>query len=178
MKAHHHGGLLVALQFVALTVLVINAGPAARYWPSALGLAASAALMLWALISMGKLTFRFHPEPSEQGQLATGGVYRWLRHPMYTAALLGALVSAWMQPTVLAVSSLVVVAIVLGLKMRYEEPALRAKFPDYQTYSERVPALVPFLPRQPGLRRMCQWLIVVALVAVTVWRLIDTLDTP
>ena len=99
-----------------------------------------------------------------------------MRHPMYSAALLGSLVSAWMQPTVLAVTCLVVVAIVLGLKMRFEEPALRARFPGYQTYSERVPALVPFLPRQPGLRRMCQWLIVVALVAVTVWRMIEKLD--
>lgn len=175
MKAHHHGGLLVALQFVALTVLVMNAGPAVRYWPSALGLAASAGLMLWALVSMGKLTFRFHPEPSQQGQLATGGLYRWLRHPMYTAALLGSLVSVWMQPTVLAVSSLVVLVIVLGLKMRFEEAALRAKFPDYQEYAERVPALVPLMPRQPGRRQICQWLIVVVLVTVTVWRTIEAL---
>ena len=98
MKADHRGRLLVALQFVALTILVINAGPALRFWPSALALAASAALMIWAVVSMGRLTFRFHPEPSAQGQLATGGVYRWLRHPMYTAALLGSLASAWMQP--------------------------------------------------------------------------------
>jgi protein-S-isoprenylcysteine O-methyltransferase Ste14 len=178
MKAHHHGGLLVALQFVALTVLVMNAGPALRFWPSAIGLAASAGLMLWAVVSMGKTTFRFHPQPSEQGELATGGLYRWLRHPMYTAALLGSLVSAWMQPTLLAVSCLAVVALVLGLKMRFEEAALREKFPDYPEYSQRVPALVPFLPRQSGLRRILQWLILFGLVAVTVWRLIERLDTP
>jgi protein-S-isoprenylcysteine O-methyltransferase Ste14 len=175
MKAHHHGGLLVALQFATLTILVFNAGPAARYWPSALGLAASAGLMLWALVSMGKLTFRFHPEPSEQGKLTTDGVYRWLRHPMYTAALLGSVVSVWMQPTLLAVICLLVVAIVLALKMRFEEKALRVKFSGYQEYSERVPALVPLLPQQPCWRRVCQWLILLAVTAVTVWRMIDFL---
>ena len=97
---------------------------------------------------MGRITFRFHPQPSEQGQLATGGLYHWLRHPMYTAAMLGSLVSAWMQPTLLAVSSLVVVALVLGLKMRFEEATLREKFADYPEYSQRVPALVPLLSRR------------------------------
>ncbi len=97
---------------------------------------------------------------------------------MYTAAMLGSLVSAWMQPTLLAVSSLVVVALVLALKMRFEEVALRAKFPDYPEYSQRVPALVPLLPRQPHLRRILQWLILFGLVVVTVWRLIERSDTP
>lgn len=178
MKAHHYGGWLVALQFVALTFLVMNAGPAVRFWPSAIGLAASAGLMVWALVSMGSLTFRFHPQPSEHGQLATRGLYRWLRHPMYTAALLGSLVSTWMQPNSLAVLSLAVVAVVLGLKMRVEEAALRARFPDYQEYSRRVPALVPFVSEQPRLRQILQWLILAGIVAVTVWRVLATLGPP
>jgi protein-S-isoprenylcysteine O-methyltransferase Ste14 len=53
----------------------------------------------------------------------------------------------WRNPGLLVLVSVVVVVIVLFLKMRIEEVALRGKFKDYETYSERVPALVPFLPR-------------------------------
>jgi protein-S-isoprenylcysteine O-methyltransferase Ste14 len=141
------GSALVVVQFVALTILVFHVLPAIRYWPSALMVFGALVLMGWALVSMGKVSFRFHPDPSEKGALQTGGAYRWVRHPMYTAAISASLAVVWRNPGLLVLVSVVVVVIVLFLKMRIEEVALRGKFKDYETYSERVPALVPFLPR-------------------------------
>ena len=141
------GSALVLVQCVALTILVFHVMPAIRYWPSALMVFGALVLMGWALVSMGRMTFRFHPDPSEKGNLRTGGAYRWVRHPMYTAAISASLAVVWRNPGPLVFASAVLVVIVLFLKMRIEEVALRGKFKDYEVYAERVPALVPFLPR-------------------------------
>ncbi|MCB1097605.1 MAG: isoprenylcysteine carboxylmethyltransferase family protein [Verrucomicrobiae bacterium] len=155
-SSRRFGSVLVAVQFVALTILVWHVLPAIQYWPSALMILGSLALMGWALATMGKLTFRFHPDPSEQGTLRTGGAYQWMRHPMYTAALLATSAVVWRNPNHVVVVSACLVAIVLLLKIRIEEAALRRKFYGYNVYAERVPALVPFLPRwmRRGLARI------------------------
>ena len=140
------GSLLVTLQFVSLTILVAHMLPAMRSWPSALVIFGALSLMAWSLVSMGKITFRFHPDPSEQGKLQTGGAYRWIRHPMYTSAISASLAVVWKNPIPTVVVSACVVIVVLYFKMRIEEKALRSKFPDYAEYAGEVPALCPFFP--------------------------------
>ncbi|MGK0186547.1 MAG: protein-S-isoprenylcysteine O-methyltransferase Ste14 [Verrucomicrobiales bacterium] len=139
------GSVLVAMQFIALTILVAHAIPAMRSWPSALVIVGAVVLMGWALVSMGKVTFSFHPDPSMEGELRTVGAYRWVRHPMYTSAISASLAVVWKNPVPLVLVSATVVVAVLYLKLRIEEAALTAKFPGYPEYCSRVPALIPFL---------------------------------
>ena len=140
------GSLLVTLQFVSLAIVVAHVMPAMRSWPSALVIVGGMSLMAWSLVSMGKVTFRFHPDPSEQGRLQTTGAYRWIRHPMYTSAISASLAVAWKNPIPIVIVSACVAVVVLILKMRIEESALRSKFNDYAEYAERVPALCPIIP--------------------------------
>ncbi|WP_349678404.1 methyltransferase family protein [Polaromonas sp. UBA4122] len=37
------------------------------------------------------------PNPKAEGRLVTTGPYRWIRHPMYTSFLFGALALAWTE---------------------------------------------------------------------------------
>lgn len=150
-SSHSRGAVLVVLQFLALTVLALHAGPALRWWPSAVILALCALVMVMSLVGIGRDTIRLHPLPSEKGRLQTGGMYRWVRHPMYAAVLAASLVIVGRQPSLLSVAALLLAGVVLYSKIGMEEAALREKFPDYEAYSKRVPALVPFLPR-----RKCQ----------------------
>lgn len=74
---------------------------------------------------------------------ATPGMYRWVRHPIYT----GWLILIWAAP-VMTISHLVfalAVSIYTLTAIRFEERDLRAALPEYQAYEAQVPALLPRL---------------------------------
>ncbi len=88
------GSLLVLLQFGLLAALAGLAWPAVERnaiplaaWPMA-----GAALLLaaWALRANRPGNFNIHPRRRMGGTLITNGPYAWIRHPMYSAFLLGA----------------------------------------------------------------------------------------
>jgi protein-S-isoprenylcysteine O-methyltransferase Ste14 len=78
-------------------------------------------------------------------QLVVGGIYRYIRNPMYVgvaAAIAGQalLFGSWALVVWLAVFLTVVVAFVKG----YEEPSLRSQFGEqYERYREAVPGWWP-----------------------------------
>lgn len=166
------GIILVTLQFIALTVIALHAGPALDWWPSACFLGLSALIMVWSLLAMGKTTFRVHPQPAKTGTLRTGGIYRLLRHPMYSAVLIASLTVLWTHPSWLVLLATIVAAIVLRAKILIEEQQLRQKFPGYSDYAERVPAIIPFLPRKG--RALWQTLVLVAILAPSLWLPFET----
>jgi protein-S-isoprenylcysteine O-methyltransferase Ste14 len=100
-----------------------------RWWALAIS-AGGISLQLWALWTLGKA---FSIAPADRG-LVTGGPYRYLRHPMYAAALIstaGATInqlSAW--------NYIVWFLLVLSLVGRiiYEEKLLGG----YQEYKQEV----------------------------------------
>ena len=77
-------------------------------------------------------------------QLVTGGLYRWVRHPLYTCSLL----LLWLVPTMtwnlLALAIGLTVYILIGII--FEESKLLREFgPAYAEYRRRTPGLIPFL---------------------------------
>ena len=83
-------------------------------------------------------------EKEHSPRLVTGGVYRWVRHPLYTAGLL----FIWLTP-VMSLNSLVVfiaatVYILVGAF--FEERKLEREFGQtYVEYKARTPMLIPGL---------------------------------
>jgi protein-S-isoprenylcysteine O-methyltransferase Ste14 len=82
-------------------------------------------------------------------QLVVGGLYRYVRNPMYlavAAVILGeaAILGSW----VLVVYALVFGATVWSFVHWYEEPTLRRQFgADYEVYLRTVPGWLPRRPR-------------------------------
>lgn len=77
-------------------------------------------------------------------QLATSGPYAWIRNPLYVGTLAvaaGLVICARQWP--LAVLFGLVFAFVYLPVIQLEEQHLRKIFPEYRTYAERVPALIP-----------------------------------
>lgn len=138
--------LLVA-QLVALIYLLVS-GPifVLIYQPGWLALELSgAALFTWSIAALRLRNLHAMPDVAPDAQLATGGPYRWVRHPIYFALLLtfGGMLGNHCTP--MRAVAYVVLAIVLDLKCRYEERFLRQRFPSYGEYQKRTKRLIPFL---------------------------------
>lgn len=87
------------------------------------------------------------PEPRAAAPFITSGIYRYLRHPMYSALILfslGVTLYKWSPMTLVTAVALVVV---LNVKYRYEDSLLRAKWPQAIEYQKTVGALVPKIGR-------------------------------
>jgi protein-S-isoprenylcysteine O-methyltransferase Ste14 len=81
--------------------------------------------------------------PAGQGQLVVTGLYRWVRHPLYTTGLLILWLTPLMASSLLALNIGLTAYIWIGL--RFEERRLAREFGQaYHEYRRRVPALVPF----------------------------------
>ncbi len=78
-------------------------------------------------------------------RLVTTGPYRYVRHPIYSAALVffAGFVALW--PSWWKAAAWVVLATVCVAKGRLEEAALVARFPDYDAYRRGRRFLVPGL---------------------------------
>ncbi len=85
------------------------------------------------MLALGRNLTGF-PEPTEFGQLVTSGIYRLIRHPLYTGNVLLFLGVALHQRSR---AGLIVAALALGffwLKAGHEEVRLRLRFPGYGDY--------------------------------------------
>jgi len=69
------------------------------------------------------------------------GIYRWLRHPMYSAAMLVLL--AMPEQTWNGLHFTLVVCAYFIIGARFEERRMIAQHPDYCAYQVRVPAFIP-----------------------------------
>ncbi len=79
--------------------------------------------------------------------LRTDGLYRWVRHPVYTLSLLSLYLMPWMTWSWLALALGAALYITLALPL--EESKLVDEFGEaYVAYRQRVPALLPYrLPK-------------------------------
>ena len=107
------------------------------------------AFSVWARVHLGR-NWSGNVTVKEEHELIRTGPYRYVRHPIYTGILTGALGTAICSGTLRAVLGLVIIAAAFIVKLRAEERFMRETFPgQYEKYREQVPALLPFtkLPR-------------------------------
>lgn len=139
------GLLLVAAQFALIGWLIWPFTP--QTWSPPAMLLAGAALVLgvWTLAHNRPGNFNIRPEPKADGQLVTGGPYRWTRHPMYLAVLLFGAAEAQSYDDPWKTIAWIALFVVLRLKSQIEEAGLQAKFPGYAAYARRTGRFIPRL---------------------------------
>ena len=152
------GRVLVAIQFGSLGALwltpsgwgFVSPGPdalaallVAAVGPlSTLLLAAAGALLAAAYLSL-RPAFRVLPEPAPDAPFVASGIYRFIRHPMYTAVIAVGLSMALTRSPLLAWPLFVVLVVDLWVKSRYEDDLLRARHPQAADYQLRVGRFLP-----------------------------------
>lgn len=84
------------------------------------------------------------PIPKEEGKLSTTGLYKYVRHPMYSSVLLLAFGIALRSGSVIKYLLVFSLCLLFYLKSVYEERYLRQKYLDYAQYSAQTPRFIPF----------------------------------
>jgi protein-S-isoprenylcysteine O-methyltransferase Ste14 len=137
------GRLLVAAQFALIGWLIWPLTPQAWSPPALALLAGAVALGLWTLFHNRPGNFNIRPEPKASGRLVTGGPYRYMRNPMYSAVLLFAAAEVIAYADMWKIAAWLALALVLLAKALLEERALRVLFPGYAAYARRVRRFIP-----------------------------------
>lgn len=143
------GHLLVVSQFGLLLLLAVMAAPRVRQGQlplMSLSLAGMSALLgVWTLAYNRLGNFNIHPAPKASGALITGGPYRWIRHPMYSAVLLGAAAMAWLVEPSVGAAAWCALVLVLLTKASLEERWLRERHAGYAAYCQQCKRFVPWV---------------------------------
>jgi protein-S-isoprenylcysteine O-methyltransferase Ste14 len=138
--------LVFAMMYVGIGIAVIpHRVPAWFTGQQIVGsvvIAGGAALVVSALIYFR--SWRFRAAVDTHHQLATGGPFRLLRHPIYMGLNLLALGSAIWVPTAIVWAAFVLMAIGSDLRARAEETLLTEVFgSSYREYTARTRRFIP-----------------------------------
>jgi protein-S-isoprenylcysteine O-methyltransferase Ste14 len=144
--------LLVLGQFVLLALIVLL--PSGTAWTLPLAItrtaevaaAAGIVVMVVAGTALGRgLTAA--PLPNSHAELRTGGLYRLVRHPIYSGLLLLAVALTLTSRSLWTTTACVALVALINAKARWEEQHLAARFPAYAAYAARTPRFIPGLAR-------------------------------
>jgi protein-S-isoprenylcysteine O-methyltransferase Ste14 len=136
---------LVAMQFVLIALIAF---PFSAPIPTVLDVSLfSLGIIVFflAIIAMKQRTFSIMPEPKEQGELVTQGIYRLVRHPMYLAVLLCAIGASLAYQDIWKWILSALLMLVLIIKMRREEELLLKCYAGYAAYRVKSKAIIPFV---------------------------------
>lgn len=142
--------LLVGAQAVLLAVLgVMPRGtdwpvPGPVRWLGALTVVGGGGIAAVGASALGR-GLTAVPLPNDYAQLRTGGLYRWVRHPIYTGVLLAAAGRTLSSGNRWALMTFAALVGLLTGKARFEERHLTGRFPGYQRYVATTPRFLPRL---------------------------------
>jgi protein-S-isoprenylcysteine O-methyltransferase Ste14 len=150
------GEWYVVLQFLLFTLIFFGPllAPKLVEWPNpwnmigtglgvVLGLTGSF-IALAGLLSLGR-NLTAVPYPKEDAVLVESGAFRFVRHPIYSGIIFGALGWGFLNNSLLTLLLALVLFIFFDVKSRREEQWLCGKYPDYPAYQARVRKLIPLI---------------------------------
>ncbi|MEZ5280346.1 MAG: isoprenylcysteine carboxylmethyltransferase family protein [Acidimicrobiales bacterium] len=142
------GWAWVAVQAVLLVTLVFL--PSGNDWPRSQALSAAAgvlffvgvAVMLISALRLGR-SLTATPVPVAGGSMVSDGLYRWMRHPIYTGVMALVVAIALRSRSWPTVAVALATIAFFNLKARWEEARLAEHYPDYQRYAAVTSRFVP-----------------------------------
>jgi protein-S-isoprenylcysteine O-methyltransferase Ste14 len=148
------GNLLVLGQFILLGLLIfvpssgLNTGVFSYFLSvvSILSLLSGFVILGLSALALGK-SLTAHPIPGKNAQLVTGGLYKFVKHPIYSGLILVALgltISGGFFPHALFFAGLL---FLLNYKASFEEALLTKTYAGYADYSKKTGRFVPRLIR-------------------------------
>jgi len=96
-----------------------------------------------ALLQLNKNLSPF-PTPKESASLLQNGLFKYMRHPIYTGIILLFTGYSVSQNSVYKLLISVFLVLLFYLKSNYEEQRLEQKFPDYKQYKKKTGRFFPW----------------------------------
>jgi len=101
-------------------------------------------VMFWARRSFQPGQFNIHAEPKE-GPMISSGPYKFIRHPMYSSALVIIWTGILGHFSTVNLVITVFVTVVVSIRIITEEQYLSAHYPSYLYYSGKTKLIIPFI---------------------------------
>lgn len=143
----------VAVQFLLIGLVVLLPRGDAWSLPAWFSLAATVGtwtgigLMAFAAAALRRgLTAA--PLPNAHARLRTSGLYRYVRHPIYTGLLLFTASQVVSSRSVPASAAGIGLLLLINVKARWEEQRLEDRFEEYSDYARATPRFVLGWPRR------------------------------
>lgn len=137
--------IYVVIQFSAILLLIINTNINNISTYSLILFIASAIIGVTAIINMKISNLNIMPELKDNHKLATNGIYKYIRHPMYTSVILLCLGFLLTEITTVNIIAMLILTIDLFLKSRLEEKLLEQRFNNYKDYKNNTYRFLPFI---------------------------------
>jgi protein-S-isoprenylcysteine O-methyltransferase Ste14 len=153
MKDSTKGWLYVAVQFALAGIIIISSyieggnvdyGMQFLHWIGIVLLAIGGIIILFAVFNFGQVITP-NPIPLDENKLRTGGLYKYVRHPMYFSVLILLIGVVFYFGAVLSLVWIAAAFMFLSRKSNFEERFLVKKFPEYSSYRTRTKKLIPFI---------------------------------
>jgi len=101
-------------------------------------------LMVWARVTCGGRSFHAAANPAEGG-VVTSGPYRFIRHPIYAAAICFIWTGVLSHVSVMSLIAGMCAVGGAGVRIAAEERLLIVRYPEYKEYAGRTKRVIPFL---------------------------------
>ena len=142
------GNIFVFAQFALLAALLIIPSPqgtiTSTYVGGVLFIAPGLIILYFAVKHLGK-SLTTNPVPKANAQLVETGMYKYVRHPIYTGLLLAALGAVVQSMDMNKAYIWAALLIVLNFKAAWEEKLLQATYSNYTDYMKRTGRFIPKL---------------------------------
>ncbi len=137
---------IVAAQLIGWSLLVILGDIRVVITTPHLSAVAGLGMLLW-VVSARQLgpSYSSSTRPRASSVLVSSGIYRHVRHPIYTGLLTVGFAFVLSRPTLLVVSLYFFVVFVTDFRARVEEKLLLDRYPEYSDYIGRTKRYVPFV---------------------------------
>ncbi|WP_291103083.1 MULTISPECIES: methyltransferase family protein [unclassified Flavobacterium] len=99
-------------------------------------------IIILALLQLNKNLSPF-PTPKEKATLLQTGLYKYIRHPIYTGIMILFLGYSLYQNSLYKLGISLFLVVLFHFKSNYEEHQLALKFPDYKLYKIKTGKFLP-----------------------------------
>lgn len=99
-------------------------------------------IIVISLLQLNK-NLTIFPTPKKEGELVTSGMFRYMRHPIYSGILIATFFFALYSQSGYRLIIFIILAILFYFKTQYEERALLKKFPKYESYRANTGRFFP-----------------------------------
>jgi len=140
--------VLVFLQFLFLLLMFLpyKVMQSAELWvPSLISFASALSILIWTSLHNRPGNFNIVPEIKEGCVFIQTGPYHFIRHPMYSSAILIAISALLYSFALWKLGPLGVLVFVLYIKAKREEGFWCKKKSEYKDYKKKTKMFIPFV---------------------------------